>query len=120
MFRELSDTAQDDLPWKWQGLQVLGPLTSINNHENSPQVSMTGIALHWRRSTQVTLTGVKLTAKVTFNPSTREAEAGGSLRAGGQAGLQSEFQDRQQGYPEKPCLEKPKRKKEGRKKKKTE
>jgi hypothetical protein len=40
----------------------------------------------------------------TFNPSTREAEAGGflSLR---QPGLQSEFQD-SQGYTEKPCHEK--------------
>jgi hypothetical protein len=38
----------------------------------------------------------------TFNPSTREAEAG-------QPGLQSEFQD-SQGYTEKPCLEKPKKK----------
>jgi hypothetical protein len=40
-----------------------------------------------------------------FNPSTREAEAGGllSLRP---AWSQSEFQD-SQGYTEKPCLEKP-------------
>jgi hypothetical protein len=37
-----------------------------------------------------------------FNPSTWEAEAGGP-------GLQSEFQD-SQGYTEKPCLEKPKKK----------
>jgi hypothetical protein len=39
-----------------------------------------------------------------FNPSPREAEAGGflSLRP---AGLKSEFQD-SQGYTEKPCLEK--------------
>ena len=28
-----------------------------------------------------------------FNPSTREAEAGGSLSVQGQPGLQSEFQD---------------------------
>jgi hypothetical protein len=34
-----------------------------------------------------------------FNPSTWEAEAGLSL--------QSEFQDSQQGYTEKPCLKKP-------------
>jgi hypothetical protein len=40
-----------------------------------------------------------------FNPSTWEAEAGG-----GQPGLQSEFQDNQ-GYTEKPCLEKKKKKK---------
>jgi hypothetical protein len=37
-----------------------------------------------------------------FNPSTQEAEAGGSLSSG-QPGLQSEFQD-SQGYTEKPCL----------------
>jgi hypothetical protein len=37
-----------------------------------------------------------------FNPSTQEAETG-------QPGLQSEFQDIQ-GYTEKPCLEKKKRK----------
>jgi hypothetical protein len=37
-----------------------------------------------------------------FNPSTREAEAGGVR---GQPGLQSEFQD-SQGYTEKPCLKK--------------
>jgi hypothetical protein len=43
----------------------------------------------------------------TFNPSTREAEAGGVR---GQPGLQSEFQD-SQGYTEKPCLEKTKKKK---------
>jgi hypothetical protein len=42
-----------------------------------------------------------------FNPSTREAEAGGFR---GQPGLQSEFQD-SQGYREKPCLEKQKTKK---------
>jgi hypothetical protein len=40
----------------------------------------------------------------TFNPSTREAEAGGFLSSS-QPGLQSEFQD-SQGYTEKPCLEK--------------
>jgi hypothetical protein len=40
-----------------------------------------------------------------FNPSTQEAEAGGSLRIGGQPGLQSECWD-SQGYREKPCLEK--------------
>jgi hypothetical protein len=44
-----------------------------------------------------------------FNPSTREAEAGGFLSRG-QSGLQSEFQD-SQGYTEKPCLEKPKKEK---------
>jgi hypothetical protein len=42
-----------------------------------------------------------------FNPSTREAEAGGFQ---GQPGLQSEFQD-SQGYTEKPCLRKKKKKK---------
>jgi hypothetical protein len=41
-----------------------------------------------------------------FNPSTREAEAGGFLSFSGQPGLQSEFQD-SQGYTEKPCLETP-------------
>jgi hypothetical protein len=42
-----------------------------------------------------------------FDPSTREAEAGGFLR--GQPALQSEFQD-SQGYTEKPWLKKPKKK----------
>ena len=42
----------------------------------------------------------------TFNPSTQEAEAGGSLGVRGQPGLQSEFQD-SQGYIEKSSLEKP-------------
>jgi hypothetical protein len=41
-----------------------------------------------------------------FNPSTLEAEAGGFLSPG----LQSEFQD-SQGYTEKPCLWKKKKKK---------
>ena len=41
-----------------------------------------------------------------FDPSTREAEAGGFLSSS-PAWLQSEFQD-SQGYIEKPCLEKPK------------
>jgi hypothetical protein len=44
-----------------------------------------------------------------FNPSTWEAEA----EVWGQPGLQSEFQD-SQGYTEKPCLEKPKKKKKER------
>ena len=43
-----------------------------------------------------------------FNPSTREAEAGGFLSS--RPGLQNEFQD-SQGYTEKPCLEKTKNKK---------
>ena len=43
-----------------------------------------------------------------FNPSTREAEAGGSLYVRGQPGLQSECQD-SQSCTEKPCLEKPKK-----------
>jgi hypothetical protein len=44
-----------------------------------------------------------------FNPSTWEV--GESLRVQGQPGLQSEeFQD-SQGYTEKPCLEKPQKKK---------
>jgi hypothetical protein len=43
-----------------------------------------------------------------FNPSTWEAEA--DFWVQGQPGLQSEFQD-SQGYTEKPCLEKPKKKK---------
>jgi hypothetical protein len=44
-----------------------------------------------------------------FNPSTREAEAGGFLSSR-PACLQSEFQDNQ-GYTEKPCLEKQKQNK---------
>jgi hypothetical protein len=44
-----------------------------------------------------------------FNPSTWEAEAGRFLSSR-PPGLQSEFQD-SQGYMEKPCLEKPKKKK---------
>jgi hypothetical protein len=43
-----------------------------------------------------------------FNPSTREAEAGGFLSSR-PAWLQSEFQD-SQGYTEKPCLKKTKNK----------
>ena len=53
-----------------------------------------------------------------FNPSTREAEAGGFLIRC-QAGLQSEFQD-SQGYIEKPCLEKQKQKQNKNKTKDTE
>jgi hypothetical protein len=45
-----------------------------------------------------------------FNPSTREAEAGGFL-SWRPAGLQSEFQD-SQGYSEKHCLEKQKQQQE--------
>jgi hypothetical protein len=45
----------------------------------------------------------------TFDPSTQEAEAGRFLSRG-QPGLQSEFQN-SQGYTEKPCLEKEKKKK---------
>ena len=41
----------------------------------------------------------------TFNPSTWKAEAA-DFWVRGQPGLQSEFQDNQ-GYTEKPCLEKP-------------
>ena len=41
----------------------------------------------------------------TFNPSTRETEAGGALWVWGQPGLQSDFQDNQ-GYTKKPFLEK--------------
>jgi hypothetical protein len=52
---------------------------------------------------------------LTYNPSTREAEAGGFLSLQGQPGLQSEFQD-SQGYTEKPCLETPPPKKKGKKK----
>jgi hypothetical protein len=49
----------------------------------------------------------------TFNPSTWEAEAGGFLssRPAWSTEWESEFQD-SQGYTEKPCLEKPKKKKE--------
>ena len=43
------------------------------------------------------------------NPSTLEAEVGGSLQVRGQSGLQSKLQDRQ-GYTEKPSLEKQKQK----------
>ena len=39
----------------------------------------------------------------TFNPSTQEAEVGGSLRVWGQPGLQPELQN-SQGYMEKPYL----------------
>ena len=45
-----------------------------------------------------------------FNPSTWEAEAGDLSQGQGQPGLQSEFQE-SQGYTEKTCLEKPKKKK---------
>jgi hypothetical protein len=45
-----------------------------------------------------------------FNPSTREAEAGGFLSSS-PAWLQSEFQD-SQGYIEKPCHEGKKKKKD--------
>jgi hypothetical protein len=48
-----------------------------------------------------------------FNPSIREAEAGGFLSSR-QPGVQSECQD-SQGYTEKPCLEKPKKKKKKKK-----
>jgi hypothetical protein len=41
----------------------------------------------------------------TFDLSTQEAEAGGSLWGQGQPGLQSELQD-SQSYPEKPCFTK--------------
>jgi hypothetical protein len=41
----------------------------------------------------------------TFNPSTREAEAGRVLSIQGQPGLQREFQD-SQGYLKRPCLKK--------------
>ena len=43
-----------------------------------------------------------------FNPSTWEAEAGGFLSS--RPAWSTEFQD-SQGYTEKPCLEKPKKKK---------
>jgi hypothetical protein len=46
----------------------------------------------------------------TFNPSTGEAEAGGFLSFEAILVYKSEFQD-SQGYTEKPCLEKPKKKK---------
>jgi hypothetical protein len=42
----------------------------------------------------------------TFNPSTQEAETGRSLWVQGQRGLPSEFQNKQPGYTEKPCLKK--------------
>jgi hypothetical protein len=44
-----------------------------------------------------------------FNPIAQKAEAGRSLSSR-QLGLQGEFQD-SQGYTQKPCLEKPKKKK---------
>ena len=46
----------------------------------------------------------------TFTPSTREAEAGGSLWVQDQPGLQSKLHDSQD-YVEKPCLEKQAKKK---------
>ena len=52
-----------------------------------------------------------------FNFSIWEAEAG-DFWAGGQTGLQSEFQD-SEGYTEKPCLEKRKKKKKEKKEFKT-
>jgi hypothetical protein len=45
-----------------------------------------------------------------FNPTTQETEAGRFLSLRANSGLQSEFQD-SQGYTEKPCLEKTKKKK---------
>ena len=48
----------------------------------------------------------------TFNPSTQEAEAGGSLWVQDQPGLHSEFQDSQGCYTEKSCLEKKKKQKQ--------
>ena len=42
-----------------------------------------------------------------FNPSTQEAEAGGSPWVQVQSGLQSKFQDSQSSYTEKPCLKNP-------------
>ena len=55
-----------------------------------------------------------------FNPSTQEAEASESQWVQGQPGLQSEFQDSQDYYTEKPCLKKNRNKKgkKGEKKKK--
>jgi hypothetical protein len=50
-----------------------------------------------------------------FNPSTREAEAGGFLSSR-PAWSTNEFQD-SQGNTEKPCLEKPKKKKKKKRKK---
>jgi hypothetical protein len=49
-----------------------------------------------------------------FNPSTREAEAGGFRGQPVDEVDESEFQD-SQGYTEKPCLEKPKKKKKKKK-----
>jgi hypothetical protein len=54
-----------------------------------------------------TVSGGRAVVVHAFNPSTREAEAGGFLSS--QPGLQSELQD-SQGYTEKPCLEKRKKK----------
>ena len=48
-----------------------------------------------------------------FNPSTPEAEAGGSLSDLHQPGIQSKCQYRLQSYTEKPCLEIPKKKEHG-------
>ena len=47
----------------------------------------------------------------TFNPSSWEAEAGGSLSVRGQSGLQSEFKDSQCYYTEKPISKNQKKKK---------
>jgi hypothetical protein len=79
------------------------------------KVAKLELSLAWERAQQ-TEGGVRVASKVgkpqrmvalAFNPSTREAEAGGSLLDQGQPGLQSEFQD-SQSYTEKPCLGKPK------------
>lgn len=45
-----------------------------------------------------------------FNTSALETEAVGSLWGQGEPGLHSEFQDRLQSYPEKPCVKKKKNK----------
>ena len=46
-----------------------------------------------------------------FNPSTREAEAGGSLWVWGQPGLQELVPGQESKATEKPCLEKSEKKK---------
>ena len=45
----------------------------------------------------------------TFNPGTQKAEEDGSLCIQGQPGLQSEFQDSQSPYTEKPYVKKKKK-----------
>ena len=69
-------------------------------HVCAPQVCIVTLEIKRRHQSQVVVT-------YTFNPSTQETEAGGSLHSG-QPGLQSELQNNQ-GYTEKPCRPPPKK-----------